>query len=243
MAHRKTTAKAIAVALMLLPALASADVFMKQKHHTDAMKMMGQTMPAKDEIHTIWLSGERARMDGPESSSIVRMDKNVMLLLNHKKKTYVEIPMGQEKNTMPGMSEQESATIQKLMKNMPKTVITITPTGERKKINNWNCTKYIQTLSGMNRSEIWATEDIKLNMDVFSKLLAAMTVKNPGMGGALDDAAAEMKKIRGVTVLTVSNMEMMGTKVNSSTELLEIKEGTAPAGIFEIPAGYKKSEF
>ena len=228
-------------AIVLLPVLGQADVFMKQKHHTDAMKMMGQTMPAKDEIRTVWLAEDKARMDGPENSSIVRLDKNTMVLLDNKKKTCMEIPLGKEKSMMPGMSEQESATIQKLMKNLPKNVITITPTGEKKKINNWNCTKYIQTFSGMEKSELWATEDIKLNMDVFSKLYAAITAKNPGMGGTMDDMAAEMKKIKGVTVLTVSAMEMMGSKVNTSTELLEIKEGKAPAGIFEIPAGYKKS--
>jgi hypothetical protein len=30
--------------------------------------------------------------------------------------------------------------------------------------------------------------------------------------------------------------------VKSSRELIEIKEGAAPAGIFDIPAGYSKQE-
>jgi len=50
-----------------------------------------------------------------------------------------------------------------------------------------------------------------------------------------------MKKVRGVPVLTVTNMTMMkNVTIKSSRELLEIREGTAPAGTFEIPAGYTK---
>jgi hypothetical protein len=32
----------------------------------------------------------------------------------------------------------------------------------------------------------------------------------------------------------------MGTQMKSSVELLEYKDGKAPAGILDIPAGYKK---
>jgi hypothetical protein len=35
---------------------------------------------------------------------------------------------------------------------------------------------------------------------------------------------------------------MQNTTMKSSRELVEIKEGTAPAGIFDIPAGYTKQE-
>jgi hypothetical protein len=49
------------------------------------------------------------------------------------------------------------------------------------------------------------------------------------------------KKIKGIPVLTTTTMTMMkNTTVKSSRELLEIKEGTAPSGIFGIPIGYTK---
>jgi hypothetical protein len=35
----------------------------------------------------------------------------------------------------------------------------------------------------------------------------------------------------------------MGQTMSSSTELLEFKDGTAPANLLKIPAGYKKTEF
>jgi hypothetical protein len=61
------------------------------------------------------------------------------------------------------------------------------------------------------------------------------------MGQAGEDAIKEFKKIKGITVLTTSTTTVMGTSIKSSTELLDYKEGTAPAGHFELPAGYKKT--
>jgi len=51
----------------------------------------------------------------------------------------------------------------------------------------------------------------------------------------------ERKKIKGVPVLTITTTTIMkDTTVRSSRELVEIKEGQAPAGIFEIPPEYTK---
>lgn len=243
MKHIKAIACILTAAVILAPMLGRADITMKQKHHTDAMKIMGQNQPAKDEIHTVWMAAEKARTDGPDNSSIVRLDKSVIILLDHKKKTYTELPVGKGAG-MPGMTDEQAAALPAMIKNMMKTKVTVTPTGEKKKINDWDCTKYIQTIGssmGKNQSEIWATEDIKVNKDVFIKLSAAMMAQNPGFASALDDLTAEMKKIKGIIVYTSSSMDMMKTKVNTTTELLEIKEESAPAGTFDIPAGYTKA--
>ncbi|HEX9935242.1 MAG TPA: hypothetical protein VGB38_08605 [bacterium] len=234
-----------AVAFVIgLSGLLRADIFMKQRQHTDPMTVMGKTQPARDEVHTVWLTPQGTRNDDPARSIIFRLDKNVIYVLDHKKKTVTEIPLGKMK--MPGMDAGENpeanTAMQEMMKNMMKMKVTVKATGEKKKINGWNCSKYIQVLEtgmGQHQSEIWATEDIRVDYDLISRYSAAMMAQMPGAAAGMDDIAKEMKKVKGMPVYTVSSTPMMGTVVKSTTELLEWKEGKAPAGILDVPAGYK----
>jgi hypothetical protein len=243
---RMTRVILAAAAAAALPAMLRADVFIKQKYHTDPMTLMGRTQPAKDVVHETWITPQAARSDDPERSTIYRMDKNVIIILDHKKKTATEIALGQMK--MPGMdmpqNKEANAAIQDMMKNMMKMKITITATGEKKKINGWNCAKYVQVMEtgmGQHKSEIWATEDIKIDYELFAKFSAAMLAQMPGASAAMEDMTREMKKIKGMHVYTESSTPMMGTVVKSTIELLEWKEGKAPSGILDIPAGYRQN--
>lgn len=236
----KTIGSVLIAALILTPVLVHADLFIKQKQSTTTKK----NQPAKEDIQTTWLTRDKARMDNLESSSIVRLDKNTVYILDNSKKTYIEIELG--KNTgMSGMSDEDMAKMPAMLRNMMKPKISVTVTGETKKINDWNCAKYILSMGstiGKIQSEIWATQDIKLNMEIYSNAFAAMAVSNPIYSGAIDDITRELKKIKGIQVFTTSTIDMKIKKVTSTSELLEYKEGTAPAGTFEIPAGYTKTE-
>jgi hypothetical protein len=244
----------ILAGLILLSTSLQADIFMKQKSHTGGFQMMGQTQPAKDEIQDIWISQDKIRSDSPEQSIILRLDQNKMYMLNHGEKTYAELPLdfgnvvdSKMKEAMEGedMDPEQKESMMKMMQGMSQMKVTITPSGETKKIGNWNCQKYIQTLEtmmGPTTSEIWATEDLKMDYDLYSKFMAAMSGKGGMFGGMMTEMMEEMKKIKGVPVLTVTSMNMMGASVKSTQELIEFKEGTAPAGIFILPKGYKKTD-
>ena len=117
--------------------------------------------------------------------------------------------------------------------------VTVEETGETQKIKNWNCKKYIMTMEMMgtkSTSEIWATEDIKIDYELYQTLGLSMMPKTPGMEKMLE----EMKKIKGLTVLSTATTSVMGTDVKSTQELLEVSEKSAPAGTYEVPEGYKK---
>lgn len=244
----------ILAGLLLISTALHADIFMKQKSHTDGFQMMGQTQPAKDEIQDIWISQDKIRSDSPEQSVILRLDQNKMYMLNHGEKTYAELPLdfgnkvdSKMKEAMEGedMDPEQKESMMKMMQGMSEMKVTITPTGETKKIGNWNCQKYIQTMEtmmGPTNSEIWATEDLKMDYDLYSKFMAAMSGQGGTLSNMMTDMAKEMKKIKGVPVLTVSSMNMMGASIKSTQELIEFKEGNAPAGIFDLPKGYKKTD-
>ncbi|MCK5220969.1 MAG: hypothetical protein KAR14_05265, partial [Candidatus Aminicenantes bacterium] len=56
-----------------------------------------------------------------------------------------------------------------------------------------------------------------------------------------DEVINEMKKIQGFQVKTEMTMTIMGQSVKITTDVLEISKKSPPAGLYTIPADYKKS--
>ena len=238
---------ALICAMVAWPSMALADIFMKQKHHTGSFQVMGQTQPAKDIIQNVWMTDTLIRNDSEQQSVIVRLDKQTVTMIDHVKKTYAEMPLNMDKamGEMAGekMSKEQKEAMAGMMKSMMKFTMKVTETGEKKKIGAWNCRKYIQKLDtamGPTITELWATEDIKVKGDIFAKYTAIMMTMQPGLRESMAQVMQETKKIKGVTVLTESSSTMMGATLKTSMQLLEFKEGRAPATIATVPAGYKK---
>ena len=116
--------------------------------------------------------------------------------------------------------------------------MTVTPTSERKKIGSWDCLRYNVTMTGMGEStsEIWATNQIKVDPAIFNNIRNAMMATMPGF----DKIIKESHKIKGVPVLTRSMAKVMNAEVRSEEQLIEHAEKASPAGIFEIPKGYRE---
>ena len=146
---------------------------------------------------------------------------------------------------MTGGRAEETAAMKNMMQNMMKMNISVTNTVETKKINNWNCVKYIEKIGSAMAPmtiEAWNTEDIKIDANLYTNFTKAALVQMPGMVQGMEDIAKELKKMKGITVYSTTAMSMMGTEINSTSELLEWKEGKAPTGTFEVPAGYTKGQ-
>jgi hypothetical protein len=239
----------VIVLCIAAPLALQGDVFIKQKNHTDGFSMMGQTQPAKDEMFETWMGQNKARMDhGEDSSIIIRLDKNVMCLVDHSKMQYVEMAIGGKNDifssalSSSNLSGEEQAQAKKMMEGftkMMKPSVTVTASGETQKINNWNCNKYSMKMSMMGTTsnfDIWATENIKIDYDLYRNLAFSIMGQTPGV----EDMMKEMSKIKGIVVLQQGTMSMMGTDVKSSQELIEVSDKDAPAGTYEVPQGYKK---
>jgi len=233
----------------VVPLAVQADVYIKQKNHTDEMKFMGQTQPASDEIFVTWMGKDKSRLDhGEDTSIIVRLDKKMMYMINHAEMKYGEMPFNETSDILTAaisgsdLSDEEKAQAQEMMKGfaqMMQPKISVKETGETQKIKNWKCKKYIMTMKMMgttSTSEVWATEDIKIDYELYMTLRLSMMPKTPG----LDKMLEEMKKIKGLIVLSTGTTSMMGTDVKSTQELLEVSEKSAPGGTYEVPEGYKK---
>ncbi len=246
----------IIVCLVFAATLARADVYMKQKTHTDAFQMMGQSQPAKDDIMIFWLGENKARTDqeGAKTTSILLADKKILYMIDHNKMQYAEMPLDFDKMfeaaaaANAGDDPEKAKAMEKMpgfMKNMMKGVMgnmsaKVTETGETKKIGNWSCRKYLIEMNlgmgGTTASEAWATEDIKIDYTMAFTAANAMMASLPGF----EKIMQEMKKIKGVVVLQTGTTKMMGAEFVSTTELIECADKAAPAGNYDIPAGYKK---
>jgi len=238
---------ALVCVMVAWPSMALADIFMKQKHHTGSFQVMGQTQPAKDVIQNIWMTDTLIRNDSEQQSVIVRLDKQTVTMIDHVKKAYAEMPLNMDKamGQMGGekMTKEQKEAMSGMMKSMMKFSMKVTETGEKRKIGFWNCRKYIQKLDtamGPTTTDVWATEDIKVKGDIFAKYTAAMMTMQPGLRESMAQVMQETKKIKGVTVYTSSTSSVMGATLQSTMQLLEFKEGKAPATIGIVPVGYKK---
>ncbi len=236
---------AILFVLIFSSGYAVADVFMKNRQHSNAVQIMGQNQPAKDVVETTWLTEKGFRSDNPEHSVILLPDRKKMIMIDHTDKTYVEMPLDMNISMSQGASQdtQGQAAFQGMMKNMMKMEINVAATGEKKKIKSWKCKKYIVTMKtfmGVMTNEVWATEDLTVDKKMYARMGSLMMSGMPGMQNSMEDMTLEMKKIKGVRVYTSMTQEMMGQKIRHTTELLEFKKGKAPAGLFKLPKGYQQ---
>ena len=242
----------IIVCLVFSATQARADVYMKQKTHTDAIQIMGQSQPAKDDIMILWLGEHKTRMDqeGAKTTSILLADQKILYMIDHNKMQYAEMPLDFDKMIEGAAAAQagddpEAAEAMKKMPGFMKNMMgnmsaKVTETNETKKIGNWNCRKYLiemnMGMGGTMTSEAWATEDLKIDYTMAFTAANAMMASMPGF----EKIIQEMKKIKGVVVYQTSTIKMMGADVRSTTELLEATDKAAPAGTYDVPAGYKK---
>lgn len=238
----------VVVALLALSAPTAADTFIKQSAHTDAFAVMGQEQPAKDDTTITWLAEDKAYMlSGDNKAFILRADKGIMYFIDHAAQTYSEMPLealGDVKKMAGIEDDEEAAQAAEMMQGlasgmMASMKVTVTPTDEEKKVGDWNTKKYVVEMKmpmGSLTSEIWASKDIKLDYDLFRTISNSFMAMMPGFQNTLK----EMEKIEGVSVLSVTETNMMGARVKSTTELLECSEKEAPDGTFDLPEGYKK---
>ncbi len=219
--------------LVLMAALSlSADVYVKQKTHTDGM--MGQ--PATDVIQEQWISDNAFASVSADQSIIMDMKKNLMYMIYHKSKTYVEttLPMDLTKLLPPEFAA---------MAGMVMMTATVSPTTQTKKVGQWNCTGYDVTITVMSmpmKMRLWATTDVPFDYNQFNAKIWGNVLKGQMM---LDEASVkEMMKIKGFQIASEMSGEMMGMKFNVTTEVLEISKKNPPANVYAPPAGYAKKD-
>jgi hypothetical protein len=219
-----------------------ADVYMKSKVHTSAYQMSGRSEPATDAVIITWLTKDKARMDHDDGTSwLFHGDEGIFYRIDHNKREYsvlrlnFKIQLQRAPGGDPGKAK--SAGKMQLMNLSAK----VTKTKETKMIGAWNCRKYIvktsMGMAGTTTYESWATEDIKIDY----AMAFAMTHAMLSVMSGFENYLKEMRKVQGIVVYETSKSKTFGGETGTTTkELVECAETAAPAGTYDIPAGYKK---
>jgi hypothetical protein len=222
------------ILVMVVALMLPADVYIKTNVHTDAFAMMGQNQPAKDEVMEQWVGNNQLVNKTGDKIMIMDMNKKMMFIVNPKDKTYVETALPLD---MSILLPKEAAS----MVSMMKVTVKVAANGQTKKVNKWSCSGYDVEMSMMMmqmKMKVWATTDVPFDWKMFAKMYA-----NVSKMSFMDDAAiAEMMKINGYQVASEMTMDMMGSKLNVTSQVVEITQKPAPAGIYAVPAGYTKKD-
>ncbi len=215
-------------------AFANADTLIRQTSHTDAVTMMGQTQPARDDTQEIWIGQDQMATVTKDMTIIVDTNRKVLDMVNHSKKTYVEmtLPLDMSQYLPPQMAQMMAAT-----------KVTVTPKGLTQQINQWNCDGYEVVMDmGMMKMKmmVWATTNVPFDWAKVQENLSSQVMK---ASMRLTDAAmAEFKKIKGFQIKADVGIEIMQSQINASTVVNEISSKPAPAGIYAVPADYTKQD-
>jgi hypothetical protein len=197
-----------------------------------------------------WLSADRARTDsGSDKSALYLAEQQALYAIDHGAKTYSRIPLdfgkAIEGATAEGQDAQESQAMAEVMKGvvqgmMASMSVNVTDTGETRKIGAWSCRKYlIDTNLAMmqSRAEAWASQDLKVDYDVYFTLANSMMAAMPGF----EKVVEQMRKVKGVIVQQTSVTKVMGQDMTVTTELVEYAQKDAPAGTYQLPVGYTET--
>jgi hypothetical protein len=219
-----------------------ADVYIKSKTHTDPFEMMGQSQPAKDEVTEQWIGNNTFATSSSRQNMVIDLNKQVMYIIYPQSQSYVEasLPLDMTK-LLPEQIAQMMA--------MFKVTAKVTANGQTKKIGQWNCAGYDveMNMTGMMpmtmNMKTWATTDVPFDWKNYMDKMLPTVMKASSVNMPFgEDVLNEFKKIEGYQVAAEMTMTMMGTTLRIITEVEEISEKPAPAGIYAVPAGYKKQD-
>ena len=228
--------------VILFFSLVHADVYIKTKSHTDAFEMMGRKQPAKDEVNEQWIGKNKYALISSAQNMIIDLDKKVMYIIYNQTKSYIETKLPLDLTKL--IPDQYAS-----MLSMIKVTAKVNPNNQTKTIGKWKCSGYdvelnIQAMMAMTlKMKVWASTDVPFDWKTYVQKMqpAIMKARSAQMPFG-DDVVEEFLKIKGIQIASETTMNIMGANMRVTTEVQDISKKPAPAGIYEVPAGYKKQD-
>jgi hypothetical protein len=196
--------------------------------------MMGQSQPAQDEVNHLWLGDNKMAMHSEKQSVVIRLDQKKMMMIDHQDKSYVEMDLPLD------MSKYFPQQMQQMMGQME---VQVTPTDRTQTINGFPCKAYDVDIKFMMMNmdqTVWASTEVPFDWKDYSEKMLPMLQQ--AMMRLGDEALNEFQEIEGFQIRTEMTMNMMGSEVDSYTEVVEIEKKDAPEGTYTLPEGYEKKE-
>jgi hypothetical protein len=232
----------VAIVLLTLVGSAMADTYFVQVAHADAFEIMGQKQPEMNDTTVIWLGdGRSCSTTGSDRAMLYEAGASKMTTVNHGDQTFSDIPLDMlsDSDQDAGEMDEDQQALAMARAMMGELEVTVTPTEETGKVGDWSARKFDVAIAlGLMKidQEIWATDEIDADADMYNALRDGMMARMPGFEKLIN----AMKQIEGMPVKTVSTVNAMGQQLTTTTTLIEYDQRDAPVGIYDIPEDYKK---
>jgi hypothetical protein len=168
----------------------------------------------------VWLKGDRIRFESEDKKdvfAIIMMDKGKSYELDKVQKTYKET----------------SYEVNKMKELSAKSMVISKRTGQKKKINDWNCYEVFldTTIQGTKmKASCWLTEDIHVSAKLMQKMASFSQMK----------MMEELVKYPGYPVQLTMDSVLQGKQVRVISTLTKVSKSPIKSSFFQIPFEYTK---
>jgi len=217
------------------------------------------------ETATSYLSSDHLRMAQPDSEVIFDLKSGRMSVLDGKKKTYYIVTKQDFEAMAAKINEQmnspEMKKAQEQMANMPPEMrqkmeammgsmfaFDVQKSGGGRTIAGYKCENWTIKMGQISTTEECMTTELKLPMQLwdtyrsYADSLKSIASAMGPMAKGLANMQEQMKKVKGFPLASSTNVNIMGRKSSSTSEVTSIKSGSIPATAWEIPAGFTQVE-
>ncbi|MDZ4774016.1 MAG: DUF4412 domain-containing protein, partial [Planctomycetota bacterium] len=216
----------------------ATDTLITKRKITDTITAKGMEQPLQIQAELTWIGKDRLRVDVGNWSTIVRSDTKKLYQINHEARSYsvVDLPVDLKKYLTP----EEAKKFEEMSAQI---TVSVTPTTETKKIQDWTATKYTMTMTvpkrGTFTEQIWAANDVGFDSAAWFELASKRSQLQPV--GAL--MAAEQKKIVGFPLYIERTQTIGKNSFTGRDEVVSVECKDAPAGTFDLPQEYVEKPF
>ena len=185
---------------------------------------------------TYYVSPNAIRRTSPGLNDVIyRMDRGTIIYLNHRNKSYAEIPAAEVRakisSSMTNLDPQQKAMMHQMGLDAPAQLTKIGP-GEN--IAGYPTEKYALK-TAMAQGELWITQSLQFPAAYYRdfNLLS-------GVSGPLGDSG-KIAEVHGVVLKrTMTGAMGRGMSGDHGETAVSVEKGTISASMFEPPAGYQK---
>jgi len=200
-------------------------------------------MGDRQSTSTQYITADRARTSAGDADTIIEYGTGRIVQINNKNQEYSETSLAEMAAFVDKMAAKLEGLPAFARKAMGDTVgeITVRKGTATKKIAGYDCTQYTLSMGEDMVFDLWVTPALELPAHLVDAQKAPFAAMGP-TGRRFVAMFDEMKKIKGLALATDMNYKIIGKKVDSLTEVTQVRRGPIPASTFAIPAGYKKKD-
>ncbi len=230
---------ALLASAVLPGARAGADLLLTVKAHTTGMRLGNRVQEPHDAQAKVWVGSDRLRRDEGSTTIIVRLDRKKIYLINHTDRTYSEVGLPIDWQTVVPPRDQDSFQ-RYVADNQIKA--TVTPGTETRQFRTWNATRMNLELTNQHGlrmvAQWWLTKDIPLYA-AYNQMNAALASMQPNAS----DWAQKEGRLDGFPVYQETTINIGSASTKSVEELVAADTREAPAGTYDVPAGFRSVPF